>query len=291
MAIGEVRELAVRSASVTLPDKPRYERKFVVSADPGTAAVEVVNAVGVANWAPHPEYSYALAKTFAVAPYQGSRRHWELTIGYEVPQQEDQDQSPLSRADVWSFSTGGAQIPALSKYSGSSRGPLTNSAGDFFEGLTTLEAEVRASISGNRAAFPLSMAVGYTNTVNSGGYLGGAAHTWLCAGIGGQQAVEVVNDTEIRYWQISVELVFRQSGHDLLLPDVGYNFISAGERLPCWVWALDESGNKTSKKVRASSVQKLTPAGGIDHSAGPPGVLTAQIYRETDFSVFGYPTF
>lgn len=289
MGVTAVRELAVRTASVTLPDRPRFERKFVVSADPGVTSTEVIGAVGITGWTPHPEYPYALAKTFAVAPYQGSRRHWELTIGYEVPENPEQDENPLARADTWSFSVGGAQIPALTKYEGTTRKPLTNTAGDYFEGLTTLEAEVRASISGNRASFPLSQAVAYTNSINSDTFLGAPPHTWMCSGISGQQAMEVVNDVEIRFWQINVELVYRQSGHDLLLPNVGFNFISAGKKAPCWVWAIDADGNPTNKKVRASSVQKLQENGDIDTAAGPPIILTAQVYKEMAFSVFGSP--
>jgi hypothetical protein len=67
-----------------------------------------------------------------------------------------------------------------------------NSAGDFFEGLQSEEAEVRATISGNRASFPLADAVAVTNCVNNGSYLGGAAHQWKCSGIAGQQQIEVV---------------------------------------------------------------------------------------------------
>lgn len=291
------RELAVRSASVSLPDQPTYERKFVVSADPGTDAKTVVSATGVAAWASHPEYGFAKAKTFSVAPYGGSRRHWEVTVGYEVPQQDDLAETPLARADVWSFSVGGAQSPALTCYMGTGNGgiaPLTNTAGDYFEGLTGLEGEVKASISGNRATFPMSTAIAYTNSVNAGEFLGGAPHTWLCTGISGQQAVEVVNDAEVRFWQISVELVYRASSHNLLLPNVGYNFVKNGKKARCWVYGTDENGNMTTARVPAVNPQKLTMAGDIDptipntENKGPI-ILTRRIYPERDFSAFGSP--
>jgi hypothetical protein len=301
MAVNSVVEQAVRSGSLTLPDSPRFERKFIVSADPGTDMDEVVVATGVSHWQPHPEYPYTLAKSFSCAPYQSSRRHWEVTVSYETPQKEEQDTSPLSRPDVWSFSVGGAQVPALTCYMGSgnaNRKPLTNTAGDFFEGLTTLEAEVRASIQANRASFPMSTAVSYANSVNDSAYLGGAKHTWFCAGISAQRAVEVVNDAELRYWQISTELVYRASGHNLLLPNVGYNFVKSGKKLPCWVWATDAEGNPTSKRVRASTPQKLTQGGDIDPSIPGdetlrgPIILERRVYREMPFaSAFGTPTF
>jgi hypothetical protein len=108
--------------------------------------------------------------------------------------------------------------------------PLVNAAGDFFEGLTTEEAEVRASISGNRPTFPLATAAAVTNALNQGAYLGGAAYSWKCSGISAQQATEVVNDIEINYWQVSVELVYRQSGWPLLLPHVGWHYLDGSEK-------------------------------------------------------------
>jgi hypothetical protein len=169
-----------------------------------------------------------------------------------------------------------------------------NSAGDFFEGLTTLDAEVRATISANRQVFPLAAAVAYTNAINNDLYLGAPKHTWLCAGISGQPAVEVVDGVEVRYWQITTELVYRASGHNLLLPDIGFNYLSGGvggKKVPCWVYATDDLGNPLDTKIRASTPQKLKVNGDIDTEQGtPPRIIERRIYPELDFSVFGVPT-
>jgi hypothetical protein len=288
MAVISYREVIPRTASHKFGEAPTAERKYIVTVDEPTPTQTLVNAVGIFHAAAHPEFSYL--KCLNIQVTETDRHHAEITYSYELPKQEELDPNPLARPDVWSFSTGGSQVPALVYYDGSGNGtkkPLQNTAKDFFEGLTTLEAEVRASISGNRPTFPLANAAAVTNSVNSSSYLGGAAHTWLCAGISGQQATEVVNDVELRYWQITVELVYRASGHDLLLPNVGWNYLEGGEKKRVWV-KDPESG----EKVASGSPRALTTAGGLKADDQEPDILTRRVYPEADFSnYFGTPPF
>jgi hypothetical protein len=288
MAVISYREVIPRTASHKFGEAPTAERKYIVTVDEPTPTQTLVNAVGIFHAAAHPEFSYL--KCLNIQVTETDRHHAEITYGYELPKQEELDPNPLARPDVWSFSTGGSQVPALVYYDGSgnsNKKPLQNSAKDFFEGLTTLEAEVRASISGNRPTFPLANAAAVTNSVNSSSYLGGASHTWLCAGISGQQATEVVNDVELRYWQITVELVYRASGHDLLLPNVGWNYLEGGEKKRVWV-KDPESG----EKVASGSPRALTNAGGLKADDQEPDILTRRVYPEADFSnYFGTPPF
>lgn len=288
MAVISYREVIPRTASHKFGESPTAERKYIVTVDEPTATQTLVNAVGIFHGSVHPEFGYLRCLNIQVS--ETDRHHAEITYSYEVPKQEDLDTNPLARPDVWSFSTGGAQVPALVYYDGSgngSRKPLQNTAKDFFEGLTTLEAEVRATISGNRAQFPLDQAAAVTNSVNDSAYLGGDKHTWLCSGISGQQATEVVNDEEIRYWQISVELVYRASGHSLLLPNVGWNYIENGEKKRAWVWNEDKS-----EKVPAGSPRPLTQNGGLKGDNEEPDILTRRVHPETNFSnYFGTPPF
>ena len=288
MAIISYREVIPRTASHKFGESPTAERKYIITVDEPTPTQTLVNAVGILHASAHPEFSYL--KCLNIQVTETDRHHAEITYSYELPKQEELDPNPLARPDVWSFSIGGAQVPALVYYDGSGNGsrlPLVNAAGDFFEGLTTLEAEVRASISGNRPTFPLANAAAVTNSVNSSSYLGGAAHTWLCAGISGQQATEVVNDVELRYWQITVELVYRASGHDLLLPNVGWNYLEGGEKKRVWV-KDPESG----EKVASGSPRALTNAGGLKADDQEPDILTRRVYPEANFSnYFGTPPF
>jgi hypothetical protein len=288
MAVISYREVIPRTASHKFGESPTAERKYIITVNEPTATQTLVNAVGIFHAAAHPEFSYL--KCLNIQVTETDRHHAEITYSYELPKQEELDPNPLARPDVWSFSTGGSQVPALVYYDGSgnsNKKPLQNSAKDFFEGLTTLEAEVRASISGNRPTFPLANAAAVTNSVNSSSYLGGASHTWLCAGISGQQATEVVNDVELRYWQITVELVYRASGHDLLLPNVGWNYLEGGEKKRVWV-KDPESG----EKVASGSPRALTTAGGLKADDQEPDILTRRVYPEADFSnYFGTPPF
>ena len=288
MAVISYREIIPRTASHKFGEAPTAERKVVVTVDEPTATTALVNAVGIFHAQSHPEFPYLRCLNIQVS--ETDRHHAEITYSYELPQQEELDPNPLARPDVWSFSTGGAQVPALVYYEGSGNGnrqPLQNTAKDFFEGLTTLEAEVRASIAGNRQDFPLADAAAVTNSVNGSAYLGGAAHTWLCTGISGQQATEVVNDEELRFWQITVELVYRASGHNLLLPNVGWNYIESGQKKRAWV--IDP---ETGEKIASGSPRALTSSGGIKPDDQAPDILVRRIYPEADFSsYFGTPPF
>jgi hypothetical protein len=288
MAVISYREVIPRTASHRFGESPTAERKVVVTVDAPTPTQELVDAVGIFHTQPHPEFPFLRCLNLQVS--ETDRHHAEITYSYELPKQEELDPNPLARPDVWSFSTGGAQVPTLVYYEGSgnrTRRPLQNTAKDFFEGLTTLEAEVRASIAGNRPIFPLDNAAAITNSVNAFPYLGGNTHTWLCAGISGQQATEVVNGQELRFWQITVELIYRASGHDLLLPNVGWNYIENGSRQRAWVW----NENKT-EKVASGSPRALNSSGGLKPDDQGPDILSRRIYPEVDFSAyFGTPPF
>lgn len=289
MAVIAWREVLPRTFSHRFGESPSAETKVIVTVDEPTPTQTVINAVGVAHGASHPEYSFLRMLDASLSEID--RQHVEITYRYELPRQQDLEPNPLARPDVWSFSTGGSQVPALVYYDGSgnnNRKPLQNSAKDYvWEGLTVSEAEVRASISSNRSQFPLAMAAAVTNAVNASSYLNGAAHTWFCSGISGQQASEVVNGVEIRYWQISVELVYRASGHSLALPDVGFHYLAGGSRKRAMV--KDEA---TGESIPSSSPLPLTSSGALKPDGSEPDILVRRVYPEINFSnYFGTPPF
>lgn len=288
MAVVSFREVIPRTFSHRFGESPTAQRKFVATLDGPTSTQEIIFGIGIVHGSPHPEYFYLRMVDGQVN--ESDRHHAEIAYTYEVPKQETPDPNPLARPDVWSFSIGGSQVPALTYYSGTGNGskkPLQNTAKDFFEGLTVNEAEVRATINGNRPEFPLQDAAAVTNSVNDSEYLGGGKHTWLCAGIGGQQSVEVVNGSEVRYWQITVELVFRASTHNLFLPNVGWNYIQNGEKKRAWVWNDDKS-----EKVPSGSPRPLTEQGGLKADGDEPDILERRIYPEASFAqYFGEPPF
>lgn len=288
MSVLSARELSARGFQHRFGETPTCERKFALTLDtPNTTTQEMLAAIGIFHGTPHPEYTYLLCLEGQVAENDPDPWHSTITYRYQAPERGtiEFDVSPIARPSVWSFSTGGAQVPALTYYDGSGNGnitPLINGAGDFFEGLTTEEAEVRASISNNRLAFPLAEAAAVTNAVNNAPYLGGAVHTWKCTGISAQQATEVVNEEEINYWQITVELVYRQSGWPVLLPHVGFNFLDGGVKKAVYVQGPD------GEDIVATNPQPLNSDGTLKFpgGGGTPDILTRRLHPEVDFSAY-----
>ena len=291
MAVLSTREVLPRTFTHRFGESPTAEIKYHATTDGPTNTQEVLNTIGIFHGASHPEYGYLLCTEGALNELD--RFHVEVTYSYEVPAQgtADSDPNPLARADVWSFSTGGAAIPALAYYDGSGNGnikPLVNSAYDFVEGAMTEEAELRATISGNRAVFPVGLAAQVTNALNSDAFLGAAAYQWKCQGISGQQQVEVVNGAEIKYWSVSVELAYRQSGWRLMLPNVGWNYLEGGEKKRAYVVGPPPE----YEKVASANVVALNTNGSIKSPGTAPDILYRRVHPEVAFQpLFGTPPF
>jgi len=293
MSVIAVTELGEYSGSRKFGEPPVYQRQWVVEvSDPTTSSTDISNAPGVVFLDPHPDADYCLAFNVSVANYNSSRWHYLVTWNYEVPKQQQLDPNPLQRADIWKFSTSGMSVPALFYYYGtgnSDRRTLTNSAGDFMEGAMTDLSVLQASISGNRQSFDYNLAATVTNCVNNSSYLGGDPYTWKCSGISGQPAVEVVNEVEIRYWQVEVTLEYNPIGWPLLLPNVGWNYVSGGQKKRVYVIDAD-SGDK----VAASNPQPLLSNGALDTASpgesNPPMLLTRRVHKAINFQqYFGTP--
>jgi hypothetical protein len=271
---------------------PKFSRQWVVEVDsPTTSQTDISNAPGVVFLDSHPEAGYSRAMQVRVDNYSGSKWHYAVTWIYEIPKVENTTANPLSRPDVWKFSTSGMSIPALWYYdANNNRNALVNSAGDFFEGATTDLSTLNVHISGNRSTFSYALATAATNTLNNAAYLGGAPYCWKCDGIAGEQAVEVANDAELRYWKVEVQLTYRPDGWPLLLPNVGYNFVSGGQKKRAYVIDAD-----TGDKVAAANPQPLNSDGSLQTSYGesnPPIIITRRVHAATDFaSLFGSPPF
>jgi hypothetical protein len=290
MPVLAFREVIPRTFSHRFGESPTAEIKYHLTTDGPVNTQEALNAVGIFHGTPHPEYGYLLCNEGAVTELD--RFHVEVTYSYSVPAigTQDSDPNPLARADIWSFSTGGAAVPALAYFHGSGNGDmrvLVNSAGDFFEGAMTEESELRCTISGNRPSFPVGVAAQVTNCVNADAYLGAQPYQWKCQGISGQQQVEVVNGSELKYWSVSVELAYRQSGWRLMLPNVGYNYLEGSQQKRAYVIDPD-SGDK----VASSNPVALNANGSLKGSGVAPDILYRRVHREVAFApLFGRPPF
>lgn len=287
MSVLSFREVVGRTLSHRFGEPPSAERKFILTLDNTAPTVaEVANAIGIFHGAPHPEYAFMTMVDAQMTEGSPSPFHAEITYRYEVLNPDERDPNPLARPDIWSFSTGGAAVPALFYWDGNTQKPLVNSAKDYFEGLTTEEGECRATINANRANFPLAVAVAVTNTVNDSAYLGAPKHHWKCIGISGQQQTEVVNDVEINYWAITSELAYRQTGWNLQLPDIGYNYLDGAEKKRAYV--IDPDGGA---KVAAVNPVALNNDGTLKAAGQLPDILDRRVNREVNFSTyFGTPS-
>lgn len=296
MAVLSAREILPRSFSHRFGEAPTSEIRYAVTVDGPTAHQEILNYVGIFHGASHPEFSYLFCTQGTVN--ETDRHNVECVYSYEVPRFDSSDGgsptvNPLFRPDVWQFSTGGAQIPALRYYEGSGNGtvrPLVNGANDFIEGLTTLEAEVRATITSNRAAFPAALAASVTNCINASPYLWGGTHTWFCSGISAAPGSEVVAGIVIRYWTVTVELVFRASGFNMNLPHIGLHCLDGTNKKPCKVKGTEpgdpDIAAPTPQPLNSDGTQKYPPG----TAQGFPDILTRRIYPEIDFATyFGTP--
>jgi hypothetical protein len=285
MGIVSVTELAQVSASRKFGEAPVFQRQFVVEVDtPATTQSAILVASGIPFLAPHPEATYCKALNASVSNYNGSRWHYLVTWDYELPKQANVDPNPLARQDIWKWSTGGLQVPSLYYYEGDTLAPLQNSANDFFEGVTTDISTLQASISGNRATFDYGLATTVTNAINSASYLGAPQYTWKCSGIAATPAVEVVNESEVRYWQVEVTLEYRPDGWPLQLPNIGWNYLDGSTKKRAYV--IDtESGDK----VPSSNPQPLNTNGTL--ATGAPTILVRRVHKAVNFAqYFGTPT-
>lgn len=291
MAVLSFREIVPRSFTHRFGESPSAEIRYHATTDGPTNTQTVLNTIGIFHGAAHPEYSYLRCTEGNLNELD--RFHVEVTYRYEVPAQgtEDSSPNPLARADVWSFSTGGAAVPALAYYEGSGNGnirPLVNSAFDFFEGAMTEESELRATITGNRDVFPIGLAGQVTNCVNSDAFLGAAAYQWKCQGISAQQQVEVVDGAEVKYWSVSVELAYRQTGWRLMLPDVGWNYLSGSEKRRAYV----EGPPPEYEEIASANPVALNSNGSLKSPGTAPDILYRRVHKEVAFQpLFGTPPF
>ena len=270
MAVQSYREVVGRTLTHRLGEPPTAQRKFIMTLDGATPTQDIIDEVGIIHGTSHPEYPYLLCASGNVNEVDPF--HAELTIQYDYPKSGSSDYSPnpLSRPDVWAFSSSTGTLPTFVYNDYGTYKPLVNSAGELFEGVTQLVGEMKVSIQGNRSAFPYGNATNATGRVNDAPFLGGARGTWLCEGIAAQQQNEVVDGTEIRYWSVTANLHFRNGGHGVYLPDVGYNQLVSGELKPCTVIHQGD-------KIPVTKPVALTTSG----VQAPTGTMPVVNYYET----------
>lgn len=285
MAVIHYTELA-RSGKHLLGQSPEMQRRFIATLnDPDTNANDVVTACGCLHGSAHPEIAAAICNDVELnEQYEGNRYWVEVIAKYAIPPYDDQDSLPWLRPPVWKFQTQGVAVPALFYYDGTTQKPLTNSAGDYFEGLTTDEAQQKVIIESNRQTFPSALAAAITNCVNTSSYLGFAQDCVKVQGISGERTSEQLNGQTVYYWKVTSELLCRQTGWNLMLPDVGYNYVNAGQKKRAYVIGPD------GEKVACANPVALDGSGGLITNGTLPAILTRRIYNRIALAdYFGTP--
>jgi len=283
MSVHSWRELA-RTGTHLIGASPEFERRFIITLnDPNTPPQQLVTATGAFHTSPHPDYPWARCFDLEYnEQYEGNRYWVELIAKYQIPvgAAVAANLLPWQRPDVWKFQTQGVAVPALTYLDGTTQKPLTNSAGDYFEGLTVDEAQQKITIQSNRQQFPSALAAAVTNCVNNAAFLGFAENCVKVQGISGEPAVEQVNNQEVRFWKITSELLGRQTGWNLLLPDVGFNYIAGGVKKRADVEGPD------GEMIPSANPIALDGNGGKKSGAGLPAILDRRVYRQISMSQF-----
>jgi hypothetical protein len=288
MSVSSFRELG-RTLEGEVGGTTVAKRRFVVILDDNatvtpTANMEVINAVGGGTWGvAHPEFPFlglrkaTMAESFGDNPY-----HVEVTLEYGVVASKLR-LAPLNRPAEWVYeAVPGDQVPALFFYDGSTRRPLTNSAYDYFEGLTVPESLTRVTITQNTASRPAGIinSFGY---LNSDAFSGAAAHHCKHEGSKVEKVEELWGNVRYNYWRAESQVLFRPTGWNLQLPDVGFNYISGGEKRRAMVFDFENS-----EWIPSPTPLGLNGSGGL--TGGYPQILERRVLPQTSFvGLFGSP--
>lgn len=233
----------------------------------------------------HSTYTaYKLRKLTYTEGHEGSPYHGHVLAEYGIIL-DSELLSPTARTALWSFSSAPGEVPALYYYSGSGNGtkyPLTNSAYDYFPGLVTQESVVAITVEKNFASLPDTW-IQAQNHVNDATFLGCPAGSVKVEKVDVVTDREDFNGTVVAFWKATAELRYRQSGHAYQLPDVGYNFISGGEKRRCMVFDF-----QNDEWIPSPNPVGLNGSGA--QTAGAPAILSRRVNPETNFTtLFGAP--
>ena len=286
MAVSSFQELG-RTLEGAIGEETKAKRRFVVILDDQaltqpTDNLDVVAAVGGSIWgAAHPEFDFlklskvSLAETFGDNPY-----HIEVVLEYSVLS-ENQTTTPTLRTPEWSFETvAGEQVPALAYYEGDELKPLTNSANDYFEGLTVSESLTRAIVKQNFASRPAGLISSF-GFVNSDEYAGAAVHHLKHEGSDIKQVNELWGNAIVSYWRAESKILYRPTGWNLQLPDVGFNAVVSGQKRRAMVFDFENG-----EWVPSPTPVGLDGSGG--QAGGAPNILNRRVLPQTNFqNLFG----
>lgn len=291
MGIVSTVELA-RTVEFPLGERAVAKRSWVCTLSDDTLQnnplneTDVFAAIGVSTWYDaHPTWS-----TLSLRKLQITERHGDSPYHVEViaeygPTTANEILPPASRTAEWAFAPQASQVPALFYYHGTGNSdlrPLVNSAYDYFEGLTTPEAMVKATIKKNFMSFPFAQ-MSAVNSLNDGLYFTCPTYTWKCDGVTTAYTIELFNNASYSYWATQIDLTYRQTGWVLQLPDVGWNYLSGGQKRRAMVFDF-----QNGEWVASSNPVGLDGSG--NQTNGQPAILPRRTNPAANFTtLFGVP--
>jgi hypothetical protein len=264
-----------RGGSQRFGENVKCKRSFMVTVDDPTTSVHDISVAPGIGWLEqHPEFP-AIYVTDIEAVNDGDPLHYKVVFTYDLIKPEDRQPMPWEREPKFTFSGSVTTAPAIVHYNDGFSTPkfILNSAGDPLEGAEKEHAEWRIQIALNEQTFNYSRAMNYTNSVNSDTWSGAAAGTCKIQSINGTKEVEQVNNEEVNYWSITIDIAYRAEGWKLKLWDVGFNEIVGGQRRKI----LDQLKEPVSEPVALQNGAAKTPG-------QPPSSLEFKVYREVAFS-------
>jgi hypothetical protein len=265
----------------------------------GTSTTNERDMIGIVSptmlWGvAHPTFSsLKLRKVSVQENYEGDP-YKALVVGEYGIVKDEELVYPVDRPSQWSAEAGSQEVPVLYYYSGTgnaTRLPLTNSAYDYYQGLTAAEAVVRFRVVKNYgppsgSLNPLNQYFPYTqlnaiNHLNNGAYGGALIHTWKCAAVSVSVVYEDFGGVLAKYWATTSELLYRQTGWNLQLPDVGFNFLDGGQKRRAMVFDFENG-----EWVASPNPVGLNGSGA--QTGGAPAILERRILPDANFTtIFG----
>jgi hypothetical protein len=269
-----------------------FTRKWRIRVDdPKTSKVVISRAPGIVFNAPHPDFASHRAMEFDLTDEDGVGMFWIMTVKYYIPPKENTpDDTTGMPKDDWKATGSTTTLPCWRDKDGTY---ITNSAGDPLEGIEIEASDASLTLTKCFADLEWSsIASDQSNTVNDAGWNGYSFRTWKVEFRGAtkkEMTVSAGSGTATKpYWETSWEFRYRKDTWAVKPWDVGFNQL------------VDSSGNPTSSGSQRAAVlgadkkpvrQPVALSNGVAKAAGQkPSSLTFQIYRETNFSVFGTPS-
>ena len=298
MGVNANREMVPRAMAIKFKDKPTAQRTWSFTVDGATNHADIIQTLknnGCDIGSAHPEFAFL--KLLDIQINEIDKYHAEALLNYGI--KPDLEKNPVDRPDVWHFSIGGASVACTRYYFNDDTDqlhiPLENTAQDPYEGIMVPESTMHLTISSNRNRFFLETERLKVNTLNRFPWLGCDKHTWLCTGVSGEYATEMVEEQEVKYWKISYELEYRISTHNLFLPNSGFNYIKPGtpaRKMRAWVRSLSDPLDTGSEVITVACTMPvaLKDDGDIDDNIEQSpqtrvaSIKEFRIYKHIDFA-------